>query len=796
MDKNRPQGRKKHVTDNGKGFAMRGEGRGTGPKGSGGGLSAGSGSQSGGSSGGSQSGGRTRAGGGKLPLIAILLIVLLGGGGGLGGLLGGQSGGSGSSGSNPAYYDLLTGSGGSTSGTTAGWSTENNTGVLNREVSDQARERFTTIKGGGRDTMTIMVYMCGTDLESRSGMATSDLQEMASAKLSDKINIIVYTGGCKGWRNNIVSSKTNQIYQVRNGGLVCLNKNAGAEPMTKPETLAGFIKWCAKNYPADRNELIFWDHGGGSISGYGYDEKFPRSGSMSLSGIDTALKAGGIKFDFIGFDACLMATVENGQMLSKYADYMIASEETEPGVGWYYTDWLNKLSQNTSMETIEIGKNIADDFVKVCNQRCPGQQTTLSVVDLAELGQTFGTDFAAFARDTRDLIKNNEYKKVSAARSGTREFAKSSRIDQIDLVHFARNLGSKEGKSLAKVLLSAVKYNRTSSNMTNAYGLSVYFPYQKASSVDTAAKTYEAIGLDDEYTKCIKEFAGLEVSGQVATGGTTTPVPSLFDMLGSGSSVQSSDQITQLLGAFLSSGSGIQGLGRNNTQFMEDREMSDEDTAAYIADNQLDQANLIWAKNSSGQQVISMPEDQWGLVEDLALSMYYDDGNGYAELGLDNVYEFDDDGNLIGTTDGTWVSINGQPVAYYYTDTTEDEGKTTITGYVPAVLNGDDVKLIIIFDDDSPDGRIAGARPDYPEKETETLSRGLIELKKGDTLEFTCDYYKYDGTFDDNYFIGDPMKVTDKMEISNTKVGDGKFKAMYRFTDIYNQNYWTPAIEE
>ncbi|MCR5235609.1 MAG: hypothetical protein K6E34_00220 [Lachnospiraceae bacterium] len=36
-------------------------------------------------------------------------------------------------------------------------------------------------------------------------------------------------------------------------------------------------------------------------------------------------------FDFIGFDACLMATVETAYMLSPYADYMIASEEFEPG---------------------------------------------------------------------------------------------------------------------------------------------------------------------------------------------------------------------------------------------------------------------------------------------------------------------------------------------------------------------------------------------------------------------------------------------------------------------------------
>ena len=134
--------------------------------------------------------------------------------------------------------------------------------------------------------------------------------------------------------------------------------------------------------------LIFWDHGGGSLSGYGYDEKFKSSGSMTLKGINDALKDGGTTFDIIGFDTCLMATTENALMLSAYGDYMVASEETEPGVGWYYTNWLTKLSANTSMSSLEIGKLIADDFVNVCAQKCAGQKTTLSVVDLAELAAT------------------------------------------------------------------------------------------------------------------------------------------------------------------------------------------------------------------------------------------------------------------------------------------------------------------------------------------------------------------------------------------------------------------------
>ena len=73
---------------------------------------------------------------------------------------------------------------------------------------------------------------------------------------------------------------------------------------------------------------------------------------MTLKGIDQALDSGGVYFDFIGFDTCLMGTVENALMLTAHADYLIASEETEPGLGWYYTNWLSRLSANTSMPTI------------------------------------------------------------------------------------------------------------------------------------------------------------------------------------------------------------------------------------------------------------------------------------------------------------------------------------------------------------------------------------------------------------------------------------------------------------
>ena len=811
MADNRPRGRKRNVTGGGTGVHLRGDGLGTGPVGSG--TAPGSGSSGGG-------GQRNGRGMGGLPLIVIIIIALLGGGGSLGGLLGGGS--SGSSGSysstgnswnvdedytpssghsNFNYYQSNYSGNGALS---TGWASDNASQTsLDNEVASGSREKFTKIKGGGEDVVTIMVYLCGTDLESRSGMGTSDLQEMASANIGSKVNLLVYTGGCSSWRNNIVSSRVNQVYQVLNGGVKCLIKDAGTSPMTDPENLGSYIQWCAANYPANRYELILWDHGGGSVSGYGYDEKNKRSGSMTLSGIQKALEKGGVKFDFVGFDACLMATAETALMLGNYADYLVASEETEPGVGWYYTDWLNALNSNTSISTVELGKNIVDSFVETCDRKCRGQKTTLSLVDLAELSNTVPTLLNSFSKSVSSQIAGNNYQQIAQARNQSREFAASTKIDQVDLVHLAINTGLKEGDALAKAIRSAVKYNRTSVNMSNAYGLSIYFPYRSSAKyVDSMSKTYNEIGMDADYTTCIRQFASLQVSGQAAGGGSGSPYSTLFgDYAGQFSGVSSQDS-SELIGALLSSFLGgdyssVSGMGSSGASFLSDRALSEEDTLSYLQEHHFDANQLGWVEED-GKEKIKLSEEQWGMVTDLELNTFFDTGNGYADMGLDNVYDFDEAGNLIADEGKVWISINNQPVAYYHMDTLDDGTNYTITGRVPCLLNGELTNLLLVFDSENENGYVAGAIADYSkDDEIEVVAKSTVELVEGDVIQPVCDVYKYDGTYEDTYLLGNPYEITNSaadLTISDTILGEGKTLVTYRFTDMYGANYWTQTL--
>lgn len=193
MENNRPRGREKHVTGPAKKVQKQGEGLGTGPVGEAGGYSdrkqgappapgapgpGGRRREADRPAAGAPAGRRRRA---DRPA---------------GGQPGGQSPSANQPGTN--WAQVLGGLGGGS--VSSGWQSEANTGKLNTSVAPGAREKYTRLLGEGKDTVTIMVYMCGTDLESRSSMGTYDLQEMLAAKFGKNVNLLVYTGGARAGR--------------------------------------------------------------------------------------------------------------------------------------------------------------------------------------------------------------------------------------------------------------------------------------------------------------------------------------------------------------------------------------------------------------------------------------------------------------------------------------------------------------------------------------------------------------------------------------------------------------------
>ncbi len=692
-------------------------------------------------------------------------------------------------------------------------------------VVGEARAKRVVPKGNGKDTVTVMIYMCGTDLESKYGMGTSDLGEMVKATISDKVNVIVETGGCRAWKNNIVSSSVNQIYQVQTGGLRRLESDFGKSYMTDPDNLASFIQYCKKNFPADRNILIFWDHGGGSLSGYGYDEKqgsgFGVSAdTMTLPEIKAALQKGGCVFDWIGFDACLMATLETAMVCNDYADYMIASEESEPGTGWYYTDWLTQLSKNTSVSTESIGKTIVDTFVTASQRAQANAQVTLSVVDLAKMQGTVPQALRNFSAATTNLIKGNNYKQVADARANARQFARQSRINQVDMIDLCERIGTAESKTLAAALKGCVAYNK--STMTRAYGVSVYFPYETLNGVKNAINTYNNLGIDSEYTKCIQSFASVGQGGQFAS--------SASQQYGSYSS--GGDLLSTLLGGFMDSGSygsspygsssplgSLTGGYTNSSGSYSAGNSVDASTiydllnafsgrsmpaaldwvdtdlvaskALDISENRLDPARIT-ITDKNGVPTLVLTDAEWALIETAAVNVFVDDGKGFIDLGYDNYLEYDQDNDLILGFDGTWLCVDGHPAAFYMTEAGEDG----TYGRIPAKItrNGEEMLMnIMVFIDQDGDAVVLGADPLYA-GETETLGKGSIPLEKGDKIQLLCDYYTYDNAYEGSYTLGKAFTAGSSLTVEYLVLDNTELTVSYRLTDVYGNVYWTPAV--
>ena len=187
-------------------------------------------------------------------------------------------------------------------------------------------------------------------------------------------------------------------------------------------------------------------------------------------------------------------------------------------------------------------------------------------------------------------------------------------------------------------------------------------------------------------------------------------------------------------------------------------------------------------------------------IDDISLEYEFDytenndDGTGYVDLGLDNLYEFDDEGKLVGDTDGTWFAIDGLAVPYYFESEMKDEnGKVVTQGRVPVLLDGVRANLIIVFDSEHTNGYIAGARYDYKDGETETIAKGITEIPEGTKIDFLADYYKYDQTYDDSFMWGEQITYSKDIKLSYVTIGDG-IRVTYLLTDIYGREYWTPAV--
>lgn len=195
-------------------------------------------------------------------------------------------------------------------------------------------------------TTTVMMYMCGTDLQS---YCVQDMYEMASVDLPEDVTIAVQAGGAYEWDDSDLTGEAINRFTIRYDAFNDVETYPW-QNMGDKQTLYDFIDWAVDRHPADRYILVLWDHGGAS-GGVCYDETADYD-SLTIHEVNDALyeyaeRNTSFHLDIIGFDACLMATYEMAAHMAGYADYMVASEELEPGLGWNYEGWLGALARRS-----------------------------------------------------------------------------------------------------------------------------------------------------------------------------------------------------------------------------------------------------------------------------------------------------------------------------------------------------------------------------------------------------------------------------------------------------------------
>ena len=613
-------------------------------------------------------------------------------------------------------------------------------------------------QGNASDTYTLMLYMCASDLESECGFATEDLNEIMYGYTVGNLNVIVQTGGTAEWQNTVVADDRCQRYRVTEDGLELVDDSLGMQNMADSATLTDFIQYCSSNYAADHYGLVLWDHGGGVVGGYGYDENFGGD-SMSLTEMSRALGDASVHLDMLGFDACLMANFETCLMAAPYADYLIASEEPEPGCGWYYTDWIGKLSENCGIPPKRYGRQIIDDYITESGWDSPSMYSTLGMFDLQQVTQKLLPALSQFSDDAVQQLSAGEYRRISQSRSNTRAVYQSE-LDHIDLLDYAQHSQSETADQLEQAVSDCVVYYRETENGSGDNGLSILFPYYDLSALDMLEEMYQTLGYDDAYPAFLEQFANVMAGGQISVSGFSN---------------------TQNHAA-ASEYSGFQ-------WFDADAGYDESYYETYSAD-----LSLLETTEVDGRWVLELSEEDWEIVNDAAMQMFAVYDGFYVDMGLDDYCEFDDYGNLIVEYDQTWVALDGQVVPFFHESYTSDGDSFFTCGSVPCVYNGIDAEIVLVWDTEHPSGYAAGVRPVYTDS---VAAKGLYDICDGDTFQVYYDIYDEDLNYVETMTLDDEIfTVQDSLEVGYADAAEqlGDTFIYYVLEDIYNNTYYTDSI--
>ncbi|MDW4573506.1 clostripain-related cysteine peptidase [Microbacterium sp. M3] len=339
-----------------------------------------------------------------------------------------------------------------------------------------------------RASWTFLVYMIGdTDLEP---YALDDIAEMASVGSTDDVNVVALVDRSPDYSTDpavdLADWEDTVALRVEQDHLEVIGV-PGELNMGDPQTLADFVVAATASFPADNYGLVLWDHGAG-WPGVGPDETDGYD-VLELAEMDEALavgleQAGVDKLDLLGFDACLMSTYEVASVMASHADYMVASQELEPGHGWNYEE-LALLADDPAATAADLGSAFLRGYAEQAEEWGTGADITLSLLDLAQV--TGVQDAVAQLAGVYEANPDGLGPTLARAQTDVLEFGRNPdpelATNQIDLGGYVENLAEGGGPEVAAAAaavtgaLDALVMDETAGPATDsASGLSIYFP--------------------------------------------------------------------------------------------------------------------------------------------------------------------------------------------------------------------------------------------------------------------------------------------------------------------------------
>lgn len=382
------------------------------------------------------------------------------------------------------------------------------------------------VRGNGKDekgveasARTILVYLCGSDLEEKLALASNDLAGVDSSKVDlSTTNVVVYTGGATKW-HNYISPTENAIYVLTENGFEKKETYAKAS-MGNSASLLQLLNYGYENYKADKYDLVMWNHGLGAL-GISADTNFGND-YLSLNEISTALQqsnfGGNVKFETVLFRSCLNGNLEIATVFVPYANYLVASEEiTWGGIESNILGFINDVELGDSGEV--VGKN----FIKY-------YKDTLENLSSKYFGSTLDREFPGSTYSILDLTKVNElqkrlgffvgdinlnlnYNSVAKARSNVKQYGQDvveyDTVDLHGLVTELKSLSPGKAQNVLDALDDVVVYNWTNTNYSK--GLAIYFPYNGSERYRTFHKSnYKNLKELGDYYNFIYDFSSLQ----------------------------------------------------------------------------------------------------------------------------------------------------------------------------------------------------------------------------------------------------------------------------------------------